>query len=123
MQISSDEDSFRLYLHVKTASPDNLSIVFPALLPGLNWLAKIDVHVRISVEMHDAFHVAGVKAFSELAGNVTELRDIFRFGLTRWHGVLPEHLLVQDLLHNLQVPLVGMPNATCNHFRQFLVFH
>jgi hypothetical protein len=44
-KISSDEDFFRLHLHVKTASPDHLSIVFPALLPGLNWVTRIDVHV------------------------------------------------------------------------------
>jgi len=69
--LASDEDFFRLHLHLKTAFSDHLSIVFPALLPGLNWVTKIDVHIRITVEMHDAFHVAGIKAFSELVGHVT----------------------------------------------------
>jgi hypothetical protein len=87
--LASDEDFVRLHLHLKTAFPDHLSIVFLALVPGLNWVTKIDVHIRITVETHDAFHVAGVKAFSELVGHVTQFRDTFQFGLDRRHGVSP----------------------------------
>jgi hypothetical protein len=75
-----------LHLDAETALSDYLSIVFAALLPGLNPVPTIDVHLRNSVEAHDAFDVAGVKAFRELAGHMTKLRDMFRFGLDRWHG-------------------------------------
>jgi hypothetical protein len=40
-KISSDEDFVRLQLYLKTASPNHLSIVFPALLPGLHWVTKL----------------------------------------------------------------------------------
>src|SRR2546421_4173933 len=77
-----------MHLHAKAAVPDHVGIVFPALLPGLNGVAKIDVHVRVSVETHDAVHVAGVEACGGLTGHVAQLREIFRLRLGRRHSVL-----------------------------------
>jgi hypothetical protein len=71
-----------MHLHAKTASPDHVGIVLPALVPGLNGVAKIGVHVSVSVETHDAVHVAGVEASGELAGHLAQLREILRLELT-----------------------------------------
>jgi hypothetical protein len=54
----------------------------------LNGVAEIDVHIRVSVESHDAIH-AGVEAFGELAGHVAQLGYIIRFGLGRQRGCSP----------------------------------
>jgi hypothetical protein len=115
-KLASDEDLFRFHPDLKTAPPDHLSIVFTALLPGLNWVTKIDVHIRISVETHDAFHIAGVKAFSELAGNVTQFRDIFQFGLDRGTSIGIKNLLRQMVgLGGLEPPTSPLSGARSSH--------
>jgi drug/metabolite transporter (DMT)-like permease len=48
-----------------------------------------------------------LKPSANSLGHVAQLCDIFRFGLDRWHGVLPEHLLVQDLLQSLVAGIAG----------------